>query len=190
MLEPKWKIAAYDTGGMYAWRPNETLALSCQEALHAAGNLLGAVSVALMLRSIDLAAEKIKRAGDDSFLGFRTVSVYPLHSLSSLCSEIRVDDLLRPWVSRATSCPPSRRPASTPATKLWTACLQSTCTKTQAGSRGWISSPQMHDRQELYNDVGVLTVAADMPIVLGLDVSLTEPEQQGWDINRTRAVKM
>ncbi|PNP77459.1 hypothetical protein FNYG_09335 [Fusarium nygamai] len=93
LLSNEWAVVGQSEGGMAAWRVNQRLALSGQDALNKAGNFLGSVAIAPANRPADLIdyLNSMPVSADGSANG---LTACLLSNIANLYSELHVEDYL------------------------------------------------------------------------------------------------
>ncbi|KAF4990977.1 hypothetical protein FDECE_14184 [Fusarium decemcellulare] len=175
-LSDKWAVVGHSEGGLTAWRTAERLAMPGQEALLAAGQFVGAVSMAPALRPLDLIPESFERANGGPVGD--VVSTYLLQSLAGLFPEqIRIQDYLTKLALDRLKL-------------IDRACLETgdalfgNLTKDQTfKDTTWLTHPVVVDWQKRYNGLGPHALAAPMLVVQGGDDPLTYASATEADFN-------
>jgi alpha-beta hydrolase superfamily lysophospholipase len=178
LLSEEWVVVGHSEGGMTAWRTNERLAMSGQDALLKAGKFLGAVANSPALRPLDLIPESIRRAAGGPIGD--AVSVLFLQSLARLFpQDIRIEDYVTDTVM-------GRIALQDQGCLLTGRALFSNLTKDQLfKDMSWLELPAVVDWQKRYNGAGPHALAAPMLVVQGIADILTYANNTEWDFKQT-----
>ncbi|KAL8381427.1 hypothetical protein RB595_005612 [Gaeumannomyces hyphopodioides] len=178
-LSKEWVVIGHSEGGMTAWRTNQRLAMSEQEALNEAGTFIGAVSIAPAMTPVDLIPKSFRLAGDKPN-GPAQNALYMLQSLAAMWpKEFNMSNIL---TDRANAVLPLLDSGCQDSGQV---LLANMTTKDVFKSTEWISHPKFLEWQRVFNGVDERPLAAPMLIIQGDNDQLTYLEEALQSFNRT-----
>lgn len=180
-LSKEWVVVGHSEGGMTAWRTNQRLAMSEQEALKEAGPLIGAVAIAPAMTPVDLIPKSFRLAGDRPN-GPAQNALYMLQSLAAMWpQDFNITDIL---TDRANALVPLLDSGCQDSGAV---LLSNMSTKDVFRKAEWIKHPKFFEWQRTFNGVDERPLAAPMLVVQGDNDQLTYIEEAMQSFNRTCA---